>query len=261
MANKHGDFIWYELLTTDAGAAQTFYSAILGWTFKDSGQANVDYRIFSMNNNNVGGLMQLTPEMTKGGARPVWLGYIGVNDVDTSTAQIKAAGGSVHMGPQDIPDVGRIAMVTDPQGVAFYVMKGSVEGGTSNSFASDRPMDGHCAWNELSTTAPAEATQFYTDQFDWRQEGEMDMGPLGKYQFLYHGPKMIGAIMPKMPQMPIPMWTYYFRVPDIDKAMETINAKGGNITHGPDEIPGGEFSLSAMDPQGAPFALVGKRNA
>jgi predicted enzyme related to lactoylglutathione lyase len=55
------------------------------------------------------------------------------------------------------------------------------------------------------------------------------------------------------------MWAYYFRVADIDKAVEYINANGGQILQEPTEIPGGEFSINAMDPQGAAFGLVGPR--
>ena len=162
------------------------------------------------------------------------------------------------MGPQDIPDVGRFAFVADPEGVMFYVMRGASDE-VSQAFASVKPMDGHCAWNELSTTDPAKAVDFYTSQFGWRQEGDMDMGPMGKYLFLHHGPGMIGAIMPRMPQMPVSAWTYYFRVPDIDAAVEAITTNGGKALHEPHEIPGGEFMVNGQDPQGASFALVGKR--
>lgn len=79
MPNQHGEFIWYELLTTDSEAALAFYSAILGWQATDSGQPNMDYRILSVRDEDtgepreVGGLMQLTEEMYQGGAKPVWL--------------------------------------------------------------------------------------------------------------------------------------------------------------------------------------------
>src|SRR5678815_558444 len=122
MANKHGDFIWYELMTNDVDAAQDFYGAVLGWTFASAGQSDMDYRLFSMNGVHVGGFLALTPEMEEGGARPAWMGYIGVEDVDRIVVAIKSAVGSVHMEPQDIPGVGRFAFVADPQGALFYVM-------------------------------------------------------------------------------------------------------------------------------------------
>ena len=260
MGNKHGDFIWYELITDAADAAQDFYTAVLGWRFSSAGQADKDYRLFSMQDVNVGGVLPLTPGMAEGGARPGWLAYIGVDDVDRVAAALVSAQGSVHMQPQDIPGIGRIALVADPQGAMFYIMTPTPPpgGGSSQSFAATEPMVGHCAWNELESADPAAALNFYHDLFGWEKDGEMDMGPLGKYEFLRHD-FMIGAIMPKMPGSPGSRWAHYFRVSDIDAAVATIKTNGGEIVHGPTEIPGGEYSMNAIDPQGAAFALVGTR--
>jgi len=257
MANKHGDFIWYELLTTDADAAQAFYGPVVGWTFGDSGQSDMDYRIVNAPEHSIGGLMAITPEMAEHGARPSWLGYITVDDVDTSVTAITTAGGRVLMSAMDIPNVGRIAMVTDPQGAPFYVMTPTGEG-ESLALAYDQPRVGHCAWNELCTSDPAAAWSFYGDRFGWVMDGEMDMGPMGKYQFIRHG-AMLGAIMPCSPEMGPPHWNQYFRVADIDEAKATIEASGGTITNGPMEIPGGDFAMNGIDPQGAHFGLVGAR--
>ncbi len=258
MPNKHGDFIWYELMTNDAEAAQDFYSAVVGWSFAPAGPNDKDYRQFSINDAVVGGLLPLTSEMTANGARPCWSGYIGVDDVDQSAESIEKTGGTIHMAPQDIPGVGRFAFVADPQGAMFYTMKGASDR-TSTSFAATEPMVGHCAWNELGTTDQAGAVDFYTDQFGWRQEGNMDMGPMGKYLFLYQGKGMIGGVMTKIPQMPISAWSFYFRVPEIDTAVATVRSNGGKILQEPIEIPGGDFAMSGMDPQGAAFALVGAK--
>lgn len=262
MANKHGDFVWYELMTTDAGAAQEFYAPLLGWSLADSGHPDMDYRLASKNGVDVAGLMQLSPEMTAGGARPAWLGYIAIDDVDASVAALEKAGGLVMMPATDIPGVGRMAMVTDPQGAPFYVMKGSVEDGESTSFAADRPIEGHCAWNELATADPEAAKRFYSALFGWVPDGDMDMGELGKYEFWKVGDErghMIGAVMPLMPGMPMPAWSFYFRVADIDAAVHQITGNGGQILQEPVEIPGGEYSLMALDPQGAAFGLLGAR--
>jgi uncharacterized protein len=258
MTNPHGDFIWYELLTSDADAAQDFYGNLLGWTFDDSGQTGMDYRIFNAGSASVGGVMPISADMAAGGARPLWLGYIGVDDVDASVIAIGKAGGTILMPADDIPGVGRIAMVADGQGAPFYIMRGESDQ-NSSSFAAYAPRNGHCAWNELASDNPDAAVRFYTGLFGWRQEGEMDMGSLGNYRFFHHGAGMIGAVMTKMPDMPVSLWSYYFRVPDIDAAIVTINAGGGTMLRGPDEIPGGDFSINAMDPQGAAFALVGSR--
>ena len=89
----------------------------------------------------------------------------------------------------------------------------------------------------------------------------MDMGEMGKYRFIQHGGVGIGAVMPKMPQMPVSLWTYYIGVDDIDRAAGAIKEGGGSILNGPMEIPGGEYALNAMDPEGASFGLVGPRKA
>lgn len=255
--NKPGDYIWYELLTRDADAAQTFYASVLGWSFADSGQADMDYRIINAGENSVAGLMAITKDMAENGAVPTWLGYIAVDDVDAAVAAIGVRGGSVHMPAMDIPMVGRIAMVADPQGAPFYVMKPQ-GGGKSLAFSDDIPRAGHCAWNELWTSDTSAAWAFYGEMFGWTQDGEMDMGPMGKYQFIRHG-SLLGAMMRGSPEMGPPRWNQYFRVENIDTAKAAVEAAGGSIVSGPDEIPGGDFSMNCIDPQGAAFGLVGGR--
>jgi predicted enzyme related to lactoylglutathione lyase len=256
MTNKHGDFVWYELMVPDADAAASFYGAILGWNCKLSENSGADgYREWWMVDAPIGGLLPLSEEMKAGGAHPGWLGYVHVEDVDAQVEKLKAGGANIMMGPQDIPGVGRFAMILDPQGVPLYVMT-DASGETSTAFSKYEPQLGHCAWNELSTTDPAAAWKFYGEQFGWTKDGELDMGPLGKYEFI-KSDVPIGAIMPKLAEMPVPMWSFYFRVPSVDAAMAIIKAEGGTILQEPMEIPGGEFSLNAMDPQGAAFGLVG----
>lgn len=268
MANHHGDFIWYELMTTDRTAAEAFYGPLLGWKFG----GDESYRQVEASEGHVAGILQLTPEMTSGGARPAWLGYIAADDADAMAASIEADGGKITMPPRDIEGAGRVAMVTDPQGTHFYVItpkpREGVENPESHAFSYDRPRMGHCAWNELMTSDPDAAKQFYAKHFGWVKDGEMDMGELGKYEFLRHtgrapegakmGAGMLGAVMGLMGS-PMPVWSFYFRVPDIDVAAATITANGGNLFQEPIEIPGGEYSLNASDPQGAVFGLVGPR--
>jgi predicted enzyme related to lactoylglutathione lyase len=111
----------------------------------------------------------------------------------------------------------------------------------------------------LSTTDPNAAIGFYRSQFGWGQDGDMDMGEFGKYRFIQANGVNVGAVMRKPPQMPASAWIYYIGVDDIDRAAEAVRTGGGQIIHGPNEIPGGEFALNAVDPQGAAFGLVGPR--
>ena len=263
--NAHGALIWYELITPDPRGAKAFYDAVVGWDIDaDAAPGPVEYRMIKRSDGgNAGGVLRLTDDMASHGARPVWLGYINVDDVDDTVSSIEQAGGKVLMAASDIPEVGRIAMVADPQGAPFYVMKPTPPAGSekkvSDVFSVDQPQ--HVRWNELATSDPDAALAFYQRQFGWRQDGHFDMGEMGQYRFIYHEQVRIGAVMRKMPQMPVSLWSYYIGVDDIDRAISAINSGGGKILNGPHEIPGGEFSLNGLDPQGAAFGLVGPRKS
>lgn len=269
MANHPGDFIWYELMSPDATASERFYGPMLEWRFG----GRDDYREIEASEGHVGGILQLKPEMIAGGARPAWVGYVYVDDVDRMTASVVDGGGRIYMAPTTMPGVGRFAMVSDPQGAPFYVMTPTAPPGKpmeeSHAYSYDRPRLGHCAWNELATRDVPAAFRFYGERFGWVKDGEMDMGPLGAYEFVRHagrapagsprGHGVLGAMMQMPPGVPFGGWTYYFRVRDVDAAVAHVEANGGRIVQPPTEIPGGDFSLRGVDPQGAAFAFVGGR--
>ncbi|HEY0625379.1 MAG TPA: VOC family protein [Allosphingosinicella sp.] len=255
MRNTHGSFIWYELLTSDPDAAARFYGDVIGWRAENANQPGMDYRFFYAGHEGIAGHMKLPLEAADAGARPVWLGYIGVEDVDETVAGIEAAGGRVQMPAMDIEGVGRMAMVADAQGIPFYVMRGFSDQ-PSTSFGNE---PGHCAWNELSTSDQDGALTFYTSLFGWEKGDAMPMGEMGDYQFINLGGEMIGAIMRAPAEGPPPMWRYYFQVEDIDASTASVTAGGGTVHHGPHEIPGGNFMIIASDPQGAMFGAVGPR--
>ncbi len=263
-ASGTGGFIWYELLTTDPDGAAAFYGPVTGWRVVSGGPAapgGAEYRhIVRGDGGSAGGVFRLTDEMCAAGTRPCWLGYIHVADVDRAVAAIVADGGKVLM-PKATIQPGSFALVADPQGVPFYVMTPAPPPGQpdakSDVFDPEKPQ--HVRWNELSAPDPVPAVDFYRRHFGWDQQGEMDMGALGAYRFLQHGGVAIGAVMPMMPGQPMPLWTFYIGVDDIDRAHAAVVANGGMVIAGPDEIPGGEYSLCAVDPQGAAFGLVGPR--
>lgn len=261
MANPHGDFIWYELMTSDVEAAVAFYGGVLGWASQAFDPSGVGYRVFRAADAHVGGMMPLPAEAAQAGGRPGWLGYIGVDDVDAAAADIVAAGGARHVPPTDIPGVGRFALLADPQGAVFYVMRGAMEQ-ESTAFAPTKT--GHCHWNELATSDQPAALAFYGKLFGWEKGDSMpmgEMGEMGDYQLITQHGQAVGGVMPRMEGGPPPMWTFYFGVEDIDIAKETATRLGATVHHGPTEVPGGAFIIVASDPQGAVFGLVGPRNA
>ncbi len=254
MPTQPSHFIWYELCTSNPGKAAAFYGAVLGWTVQDSGQEGMDYKMWLAGGEAVGGMLQITPDMALGGMEDGWLGYVDVADVDACVEDIVAGGGHSHM-VQDVPGVGKMAMVTDPQGAAFYVMKPTPPpgGGASTAFAPDRP--GHGGWNELHTKDSAAAAEFYGARFGWAESTSFDMGPMGLYRLFNAGDGDIGGMMDS-PNFPRPMWVYYFNVEDIDAAKTRIEAAGGTVLNGPHEVPTGRWIIQARDPQGAMFAVL-----
>jgi uncharacterized protein len=249
-------FIWYELLTNNPDAAATFYDAVFGWKVSDSGQAAMDYRIISMNGSGVGGLMALPPGAVESGMRPGWVGYVSVADVDKAVASITSAGGMQYMPATDVPGVGRLAMLADPQGAMLYVMK-PISAGVSTAFAPGQ--SGHCGWNELHTKDWTSALSFYKAQFGWEKVHAMDMGPLGIYlQFNYGNGNAVGGMLNEA-QAERPYWLYYFNVDDIESASKRVTANGGKALMEPHQVPTGDWIVPAFDPQGAMFAIVGPK--
>jgi len=243
-------FIWYELITQDLDAAIGFYGDVIGWSVASSQTPGMDYRRITAAGEGIGGMLK-APDA---GMPPAWFGYVNVADVDAEIAAFEAAGGKVLWPANDIPEVGRMAMVADPQGAALYVMAPIGEG-QSQAFKPNVP--GHCNWNEYHATDWEKAFDFYAGRFGWVKDQAMDMGPMGTYQTFTAGGVLTGAMMNN--PMPQQAWLFYFNVGDIDAAVERLTARGGVIQVPPMEVPGGQWAVVARDPQGAMFGLLGSR--
>jgi predicted enzyme related to lactoylglutathione lyase len=252
MSTSPDAFVWYELMTTDMDAAETFYRAVIGWDAQDSGQPDMRYTIMSAGDNMVAGLMLLPAEVSAAGGRPGWLGYIGTDDVDAATQRVSQAGGAVHRAPADIPGVGRFSVVADPQGAGFMLF---TPAGEDNSPAPAGTA-GHVGWRELYASDWPSAFDFYAAQFGWTKADAVDMGPMGAYQLFAAGGDPIGGMMNKPDGIPSPVWQFYFNVPEADAAVARVTDKGGRILTGPLQVPGGSWIMQCVDPQGAMFALV-----
>lgn len=250
--------IWYELLSRDPAASQDFYGQVLGWTFRDSGHDR-GYQLLMAGDVAVGGLMRLPDQAVDQGMPPGWLGYVGVPDVDAQLARITAAGGRVCMPAMDIPRVGRIALVADPQGALVYVMTPAMaDAGGGRPFSPGQP--GHAGWNELHARDGDSAFAFYAEQFGWTQTDAMDMGPGGLYRLFSDGNAAQAGGMMSSPDFLRPMWVYYFNVDDIVAAEARIKAAGGEIIMGPHEVPGGLWIILGKDTLDTLFAVVGPRD-
>jgi uncharacterized protein len=260
MTTLQGSWLWYELMTPDMAGSKAFYEAIVpGWSMNPGTPETDDYGfIANADGGMTGGVLTLTKDMSDHGAIPCWLGYIGVDDTDAAVTAIEAAGGKCLMPARDVPMAGRIAMVADCCGSPFYVMTPTPPSGGGESTAFSMELPGRCSWNELLAGNQANAIAFYTGLFGWTLPEPMDMGPMGKYQFIDHDGVGVGAIM-QAPEGAPKGWFPYFRVASIDAAHEAIPAHGGKVMNGPMEVPGGDWIVQGIDPQGAMFSLVGAK--
>jgi uncharacterized protein len=255
MTASHGSFVWYELTTTDLKAASAFYCAVVGWGAKDASMPGLPYTVLLAGEAPVCGMMELPKDAQTAGERPMWIGYVCVDDVDATADRLDHLGGTVHVPPQDVLQVSRFSVVSDPQMATFALFKwqNPAQAQSVNTLAQ-----GRVGWNELLAADGAKAWAFYTELFGW-QKGETNLSTVGPYQQFSAGGQAIGGIMTKPATVPVSCWLYYFNVGDIDAAVQRVRAGGGHILSGPSQVPGGNWIAQCTDPQGAMFALAGRR--
>jgi uncharacterized protein len=251
MTAKQSSFVWYELSSTDVAAAKTFYGKVVGWTVQDVPMPGMTYSLLFAGTTQVGGMMAM-PQGAAG--KPFWAGYIGVDDCDTAASKLQRQGGKVHLPPTDIPNVGRFALVADPQGAMFNLFKPQQSGERS---ISNEP--GQVGWHELHTKDWQKALDFYSEMFGWQKGDGVDMGPMGTYQLFTVNGIASGGIFNSPNAGATPYWLMYFSVPEIDSAAKRIVDAGGKIMMGPHQVPGGNWIVQASDPQGGLFALSSQR--
>ena len=117
LVNEPGTFTWSELITPDVPKAAAFYKTVLGWDSETVGE-EMPYTEFKLDGNSIAGGMN--PPMP--GIPPLWGIYFAVADTDATVAKAKSLGGSVIAEPMDI-EPGRFAVLADPQGAMFNVIK------------------------------------------------------------------------------------------------------------------------------------------
>ena len=248
-----GRFVWYELMTSDPDAAETFYTKLTGWRAQAWDGALTPYTMWMNGDMPVGGVMRLPDEARQQGAPPHWVAYVATPDVDATAKRTSDAGGRLLHGPLDLPTVGRIAVLADPQGAVFaaHTAAGDAPG-------HDGPWQvGEFSWHELATTDPTAAVDFYSDLFGWVKTDAMDMGPAGLYQMFGRSKeRALGGIFKQPAEMPgPPAWLLYVRVDSVDDRVGLITELGGHVLNGPMDVPDGDRIAQCLDPQGAAFAI------
>lgn len=256
-----GRNVWYDLMTPDVAGAKKFYESVLGWKTEiwADGDPSKPYTMWKTGDRAIGGVMELPVEARQMGAPPHWIAYTAVEDVDASVRQATGLGGKVLAPPFDIPKVGRVAVLADPQGAVFALYRPEME------VTSDgKETVGDISWAELNTTDYESAWKFYSALFGWQHRSSMDM-PGGMTYFMFNDAQGItkGGMSNVATAMKVPPhWLYYVTVRDINDTLARVTKAGGKVLNGPMEVPGNDLIAQCVDPQGAFFAVyqAGKRN-
>jgi uncharacterized protein len=239
---------WVDLGSPDVDASIAFYGDVFGWTASDPGPPEAGgYRFFLQDSKMVAGIGPLMNE----GQPPAWLNYVTVADADAAAATARDAGATVWVGPMDVMDVGRFAIISDPTGAALGLWEPRRHTGAE---LVNEPVS--LAWNELTTRDTEAAKPFYAATFGWEAE-TAQMGDIEYTTWQLDG-KPVGGMLAMGEQFPAQVpahWLAYFAVEDADATVERIRAAGGDVMYGPVDIPAGRFAV-AGDPHRAVFGVI-----
>jgi predicted enzyme related to lactoylglutathione lyase len=252
-----GRFVWVDLMTSDVDAAIAFYTETVGWK-ATPWEGESPYTMFAAGEQSIGGVMAINDEMKAMNVPPHWIGSTRVEDVDASAAKVEELGGKVIKAAWDIPEVGRLAVVADPQGAVFSMFKPKGE----MPMPEDGEAEGLVSWHELNTTDYEAAWKFYSALLGWKATEDMDMGPEHGHYFMFQregAEGSMGGMCNMAKQMGFPShWLHYTNVDGCEAAIKRITDKGGKVLNGPMEVPGGSYVAQCQDPQGAAFAIHSK---
>lgn len=257
-AHAPGTFCWVELDTTDPAGAKRFYGELLGWSAVDVPVGEgMTYTLLKLRGLDAGALYGMPDAERAQGVPPHWNSYVAVADADASAAKARALGGTLLMEPFDVADVGRMAVVRDPQGAVLAVWQPG-----RNIGVRVKGEAGALCWNELATPDPAGARAFYGGLFGWKAHEQEFVGNVGTYTSWLRGdreqPEAVGGmyrIDASMGPIP-PHWMVYFMVDDADATIAKAAALGGRVVVPAFDVAGvGRIAMLA-DPQGAHFSVI-----
>ncbi len=252
--DKHpaGNFVWFELSTSDQTAAKQFYSALFGWQAEDSSMGpDMTYTMFRLKGRDVAGAYTMKPEDRQLGIPPNWLIYVAVASADAAIASALEHGGSAMSPAIDIPNVGRMAVLQDPVGAVFAVFEpGNHKGvgiyGEPNAFC----------WADLQTPDRERTAPFYRSMFGWELLPGKDKDANG-YLHIKNGEQFIGGLPEarNVPPSVMPHWLPYIQCTDCAAQTAKAEQLGARVIVPPTTVPE-QLSYSVIsDPQGAVFAL------
>jgi predicted enzyme related to lactoylglutathione lyase len=241
VATTVGKFVWHEQVSSDPKQAQGFYTQLFGWGTEAMSVGEMDYTMFASGGQNQGGFATAM----EGAPPPHWLSHVRVENVDETIETAKSAGGKLAAGPFEMGEVGRMAILADPQGAFISVYQPEREGPVP---------EGVFVWDELGTSDADGAQRFYEQVFGWTTS---DMGAeYGGYRVFNRGETGIAGLMQLPDASTPPHWQPYVAVDDPDKTTAKAKELGGSALAEPMDVPKVGRIAVLSDPQGAVFGII-----
>ncbi|MEW5848063.1 MAG: VOC family protein [Myxococcota bacterium] len=236
-----GTFLWFELRTPNLEKASRFYGEVLGWKTQSVDMGGQVVTLFANAEKVVANV-----EARQGPS--AFVSYVAVDDVDAAARRVAAAGGKVHGAPVDLPTVGRMVEVEDPEGAVFFLFRGV------NDEAGQPRGPGGFLWNELWAHDTRKALAFLTSVLGYGIK-EMPMGDI-TYHVLEKGTQSLAGVMPSMDKSIPSAWLPYVHVVDVDAARARALQLGAQPLGEVMEVPGVGRMALMVDPLGARFAVM-----
>lgn len=243
-----GKFVWYDIFTADISGTAKFYSELFGWSFKNAQGSHPQLQTIFWDGRPIGNAIGIDKGV-KGDSDAQWLSYMSTPDVDIAVQMLETNHGSLHTAAKDLPNIGRVAVVRDPQGALFAFI---------HSSAGD-PADGelqYSSWlgSELWTNDIEDAQSFYSKVVGYKEL----LVPLScgdTYHFMMRDGKPRAGIA-KIPWDDVtPNWIPYVVVKDAAAITRKAVALGATLIMEPDSaFPDNEVAILA-DPTGAVFGI------
>ena len=243
-----GTFSWADVSTTDQEAAKTFYSGLFGWQAEDLPvDENTSYSMMRLDGKDVAAISPQQQQQRDAGVPPMWNSYVTVDSADAAADKAGQLGATVHAGPFDVMEAGRMAVIQDPQGAFFMVWepRQNIGAGLVNA-------PGALAWNELASPDVDASAAFYGDLFGWTTD-TFEESPQ-RYEIIKNQGRSNGGIRELGDQPAPPHWLVYFGIDNIDSGLSKVEELGGSKMIGPMDIGIAKIGV-VQDPQGAAFAI------
>jgi predicted enzyme related to lactoylglutathione lyase len=240
-----GRWVWGELVTPDVAAATDFYGAVLDWQFALLGAGDDAYTIVYAGGEAIGGILSLQPGVVDRPTGSRWIGLMSVKDVDAAAAAATAGGGRVLMTPAELDNRGRVALLADPEGAPFAVIRSAF--GDPAEYAGD---EGQWVWMQLWARQPDAAADFYRSIGGYELDREGD-----RLRLVSQGYARAGISRLRNPELSS-AWLPWVRVGDLAATLARVPDAGGQVVLGPVPSPAGDPVAVVVDPNGAPFGLV-----